>query len=83
VESCNRNANNVVGDVSITYGKSGPCTHVKAAIECSQEAQPLTLKNSILNTLQVKRSCMVADLFLICTKQNEWVSNKSQRFEWK
>ena len=53
VESCNRNANNGAGDLGAQINKSGPCAHVKAAIECIQEAQPLTLKNSILNSLQV------------------------------
>lgn len=54
VDSCNRNTNNnVTEDLTTQMNKLGPCAHIKAAIECSQEAQPLTLKNSILNTLQV------------------------------
>lgn len=30
-----------------------PCKHVKAAAQCVAEAQPLTLKNSVLNALQL------------------------------
>lgn len=67
VESCNRNASNVVGDITVNFGKSGPCAHVKAAIECNQEAQPLTLKNSILNSLQVS-SEMKQAIWLLATE---------------
>lgn len=51
VESCNRN--NSSSDI-VSAVKTNICSHVKAAIECAQEAQPLTLKNSVLNSLQVR-----------------------------
>ena len=45
VDSCSR---------SKQSAESSPmCPHIKAAVHCSDEAQPLTLKNSVLNALQV------------------------------
>ena len=40
-----------------------PCPHVRAAINCTEEATPLTLKNSVLNTLAVSSE----------TKQSIWM----------
>ncbi|ELU13840.1 hypothetical protein CAPTEDRAFT_18678 [Capitella teleta] len=31
--------------------KSGPCNHIRLAIECDKAASPLSLKNSVLNSL--------------------------------
>ncbi|KAK7108935.1 hypothetical protein V1264_013070 [Littorina saxatilis] len=66
VDSCNRNANSMSGDLA-ALSKSGPCSHVKAAVECTQEAQPLTLKNSILNALQVSNEIRQA-IWLLATE---------------
>lgn len=69
VESCNRNSSNTPEPQVVQVGKGGPspCSHVKAAIECTQEAQPLTLKNSILNSLQVSNEIKQA-IWLLATE---------------
>ncbi|XP_052828845.1 uncharacterized protein C2orf42 isoform X2 [Octopus bimaculoides] len=54
VDSCCRNTQ---------YTADQTCTHIKAAIECDEEAVPLILKNSALNSLQVTNE----------TKQEIWV----------
>lgn len=46
---------------------SEPCVHIKAAIECATEAQPLTLKNSVLNALQVSNETKQA-IWLLATE---------------
>ncbi|XP_060579498.1 uncharacterized protein C2orf42-like [Ruditapes philippinarum] len=43
------------------------CPHIKAAIECNTEAQPLTLKNSVLNSLQVSNEIKQA-IWLLATE---------------
>ncbi|XP_069140399.1 uncharacterized protein C2orf42 homolog [Argopecten irradians] len=43
------------------------CPHIKAAIECNQEAHPLTLKNSVLNSLQVSNDTKQA-IWLLATE---------------
>ena len=45
VETCTRNTHMEI--------QQDPCNHIKAAISCDTEACPLTLKNSVLNSLQV------------------------------
>ena len=55
VDSCSRNT-----QISLT---DQTCLHIKAAIECEQEATPLILKNSALNSLQVTSE----------TKQEIWI----------
>lgn len=52
---------------SLTIGLTETCPHVKSAIECSAEAQPLTLKNSVLNSLQVS-SEMKQAIWLLATE---------------
>ncbi|PVD30302.1 hypothetical protein C0Q70_09566 [Pomacea canaliculata] len=64
VESCNRN--NSSSDI-VSAVKTNICSHVKAAIECAQEAQPLTLKNSVLNSLQVSNEIKQA-IWLLATE---------------
>ncbi|KAK2163766.1 hypothetical protein LSH36_74g02076 [Paralvinella palmiformis] len=43
------------------------CQHIKAAVSCSEDAQPLTLKNSVLNSLQVS-SEVKQDIWLLATE---------------
>ncbi|KAL3863632.1 hypothetical protein ACJMK2_005382 [Sinanodonta woodiana] len=59
VESCSRSSQIGLSDQV--------CPHIKSAIECSQEAQPLTLKNSILNSLQVSNETKQA-IWLLATE---------------
>ncbi|GAB1604005.1 uncharacterized protein C2orf42-like isoform X1 [Argonauta hians] len=54
VDSCCRNCQ---------YTADQTCTHIKAAIECDEEAVPLILKNSALNSLQLTSE----------TKQEIWM----------
>ena len=49
-----------------TAGQLG-CSHIKGAISCEQEAQPLTLKNSVLNSLQVPNDTKQA-IWLLATE---------------
>ncbi|WAR22522.1 CB042-like protein [Mya arenaria] len=58
VDSCSR---------SSVVGTQDACPHIKAAIECSTEAQPLTLKNSVLNSLQVNNDIKQA-IWLLATE---------------
>ncbi|XP_074641628.1 uncharacterized protein C2orf42-like [Tubulanus polymorphus] len=44
-----------------------PCNHIKAAIGCSEEAVPLTLKNSVLNSLLVSSETKQA-IWLLATE---------------
>ena len=59
VDSCTRN--------SATAIQAEPCQHIKAAIGCESEAQPLTLKNSVLNSLQVTNETKQA-IWLLATE---------------
>ncbi|KAK3595314.1 hypothetical protein CHS0354_004467 [Potamilus streckersoni] len=59
VESCSRSSQIGLSDQV--------CPHIKSAIECTQEAQPLTLKNSILNSLQVSNETKQA-IWLLATE---------------
>ena len=59
VESCSRNT-----DFGV---QQEPCTHIKSAIGCEHEAQPLTLKNSVLNSLQVSNETKQA-IWLLATE---------------
>lgn len=63
VDSCSRNTN-TSGQVGL---QEDACIHIKAAIDCSLEAQPLTLKNSILNSLQVSNETKQA-IWLLATE---------------
>ena len=59
VETCSRNCELGV--------QQEPCTHIRAAVSCEQEAQPLTLKNSVLNSLQVSNDTKQA-IWLLATE---------------
>ena len=59
VDSCSRN--NQLGL------QEEACPHIRSAIECDQEAQPLTLKNSVLNSLQVTNDMKQA-IWLLATE---------------
>lgn len=59
VDTCSRN--------KIVGGSTEACPHIKAAIECEQGAQPLTLKNSVLNSLQVAHETKQA-IWLLATE---------------
>lgn len=48
-------------------GSQETCSHIKAAIECTTEAQPLTLKNSVLNSLQATNEMKQA-IWLLATE---------------
>ncbi|XP_046548485.1 uncharacterized protein C2orf42-like [Haliotis rubra] len=61
VDTCSRNTN------QINIQQDQPCAHIKAAIECTAEAQPLTLKNSVLNSLQVSNETKQA-IWLLATE---------------
>ncbi|RUS91919.1 hypothetical protein EGW08_000321 [Elysia chlorotica] len=65
VDSCNRNGNSE----SNTIMKSGvdACVHIQSAIDCSQQAQPLGLKNAILDNLQVNNEMKQA-IWLLATE---------------
>ncbi|KAH3856108.1 uncharacterized protein C2orf42-like [Dreissena polymorpha] len=58
VESCTR---------SSQISSIDACPHIKAAIECTTEAQPLTLKNSVLNSLQADNEIKQA-IWLLATE---------------
>lgn len=51
VDSCNKNGNSDTNVVIKSEGNA--CVHIRSAISCSQQAQPLGLKNTILDGLQV------------------------------
>lgn len=59
VDSCTRS--NVIGLPDQV------CSHIKSAVECTEEAQPLTLKNSVLNSLQVSNEMKQA-IWLLATE---------------
>lgn len=59
VETCTRNTHIEI--------QQDPCHHIKAAINCEQEATPLTLKNSVLNSLQVSNDTKQA-IWLLATE---------------
>ena len=61
VDACSRNSNVAV------HNPNTACAHINAAIACGIEAQPLTLKNSILNSLQVN-SEMKQAIWLLATE---------------
>ncbi|XP_059145182.1 uncharacterized protein C2orf42 homolog isoform X2 [Physella acuta] len=65
VESCNRHET----PDSSTNLKMGmeTCVHIRSAIECTQQAQPIGLKNSILNSLQVSNEMRQA-IWLLATE---------------
>jgi len=58
VDTCVRSGNTTMTDA---------CQHIKAAIECTAEAQPLTLKNSVLNSLQASSEIKQA-IWLLATE---------------
>lgn len=58
VDSCNRGG---------TAVQQPTCSHIKAAIMCDREAQPITLKNSVLNSLQVPSETKQA-IWLLATE---------------
>lgn len=58
VESCSR---------STAGPAQEPCCHIRAAIEYTHEAQPLTLKNSVLNSLQADNETKQA-IWLLATE---------------
>ena len=43
------------------------CTHIKTSVNCNEEAQPLTLKNSVLNALDVGAD-VKEDIWLLATE---------------
>lgn len=59
VDTCSRNSQLGI--------QQNPCQHIKAAVGCSQEALPLTLKNSVLNSLQVSNEIKQA-IWLLATE---------------
>lgn len=59
VDTCSRN--NELGV------QQEPCVHIRAAINCDHEAQPLTLKNSVLNSLKVSTETTQA-IWLLATE---------------
>ena len=59
VDSCSRNSQLAL--------QAQPCNHIKSAISCGKEAQPLTLKNSVLNSLQVSNEIKQA-IWLLATE---------------
>jgi hypothetical protein len=59
VDSCTRSSQQGLQDQ--------PCPHIKAAVDCQQEATPLTLKNSVLNTLMVPNEIKQA-IWLLATE---------------
>ncbi|KAK3725700.1 hypothetical protein RRG08_043114 [Elysia crispata] len=65
VDSCNRNGNAETNTVM----KSGvdACVHIRSAINCVQQAQPLGLKNTILDSLQVNNDMRQA-IWLLATE---------------
>ena len=60
VDTCSRSQQ------SLDSGQQ-PCTHIRGALSCEQEAEPLTLKNSVLNTLPVS-SDMKQAIWLLATE---------------
>ncbi|XP_002735818.1 uncharacterized protein C2orf42-like [Saccoglossus kowalevskii] len=44
-----------------------PCNHIKVAVQCTQDAVPLTLKNSVLNSLPVSNEVKQA-IWLLATE---------------
>jgi hypothetical protein len=61
VEACTRNNN-----IAVNHPNTA-CPHINAAINCISEAQPLTLKNSVLNSLQVSSDIKTA-IWLLATE---------------
>lgn len=61
VDMCVRNTQGTMGL------NDQPCGHIKSAIDCSLEAQPLTLKNSVLNSLDVSNEMKQA-IWLLATE---------------
>ncbi|XP_063435138.1 uncharacterized protein C2orf42-like isoform X1 [Mytilus trossulus] len=59
VDSCTRSSQQGI--------QEQPCPHIKSAVECTSEATPLTLKNSVLNTLQVPNEIKQA-IWLLATE---------------
>ncbi|KAK0070069.1 hypothetical protein Bpfe_000052 [Biomphalaria pfeifferi] len=51
VENCHRNG--MPDTNSILKDGVEACVHVRSAIDCAQQAQPIGLKNSVLNNLQI------------------------------
>lgn len=51
VESCNRSGTPDSG--SILKGSMESCVHIRSAIDCTEQAQPIGLKNTVLNSLHV------------------------------
>ncbi|CAH1783819.1 unnamed protein product [Owenia fusiformis] len=66
-ESCPNNPNNQKEPTDLEVEIHPPCTHIKSAINCITEAEPLTLKNSILNSLQVSNETKQA-IWLLATE---------------
>ncbi|XP_041370931.1 uncharacterized protein C2orf42-like isoform X2 [Gigantopelta aegis] len=60
VDTCSRHTN------QLGFTET-PCAHIKSAIDCNAEAQPLTLKNSVLNSLQVSNETKQA-IWLLATE---------------
>ena len=60
VDTCSRNSSTIPAS-------QAACAHIKSAIGCTEEAQPLTLKNSVLNSLQVSNEMKQA-IWLLATE---------------
>ena len=62
VDTCSRNSH-----LNSQTTTANPCNHIKAAINSNDEATPLTLKNSVLNSLQVSNETKQA-IWLLATE---------------
>ncbi|XP_063597562.1 uncharacterized protein C2orf42-like [Penaeus indicus] len=59
VEPCQRNCDKIMNPAV-------PCSHIRAASQCFKEAQSLTLKNSVLNSLPIPQS-VKSDIWQLAT----------------
>ncbi|CAL1543697.1 unnamed protein product [Lymnaea stagnalis] len=64
-ESCNRSGTPDAN--TILKGGVDSCVHIRAAIDCTQQAQPIGLKNSILSSLQISNEMRQA-IWLLATE---------------
>ncbi|KAH9503249.1 hypothetical protein Btru_068557 [Bulinus truncatus] len=65
VESCNRSGTPETNN--IMKGGMDSCVHIRSAIDCAQQAQPIGLKNSVLNSLQISNETRQA-IWLLATE---------------
>ncbi|BFY97544.1 hypothetical protein BsWGS_00585 [Bradybaena similaris] len=62
VESCNRSG--TPDSSSMLKGNMESCIHIRSAVDCAEQAQPIGLKNSVLNSLHVSPETRQAIWFL-------------------